>query len=226
MVISVALGPRDIQSAASVKAYRVALSVSVVGTVVIEITGDLLYLDVDAVCITTNGFRRENGHAVWGAGLAKQARDRWPDIEAVAGVALGQYGNHVRMLTYYDGSGISLVGTRTKSLPYHLVTFPTKPANIVVAADQSNILPYYRTQYEAGHLAPGWVALSTIDLVERSTRERLLLVVHTPGTRIALPMVGCGRGGLSYPDLVRPYLQGVLDDRFRVCTTRTREPRV
>ncbi len=62
---------------------------------VLEAHGDLW--DVHAqgswIAITTNGVIRTNGHGVMGAGLAKQAADRFPCLPSLLGTHLRRFGN-------------------------------------------------------------------------------------------------------------------------------------
>ena len=69
----------------------------------------------DAVVITTNGFVKSSGEAVLGKGIALQARNRWPDLEARLGAALSRFGN--RPFRF-----------RMSGLESDLVSLPTKPA--------------------------------------------------------------------------------------------------
>lgn len=64
----------------------------------IEITGDLWEFPATARCITTNGFVRNDGHAVMGRGCAKQAARRYPALPALLGGLLKEKGNHVFLL--------------------------------------------------------------------------------------------------------------------------------
>ena len=48
----------------------------------------------DAICVTTNGVIRSDGRAVMGAGIAKQADDRF-DLTRALAASLRRQGNHV-----------------------------------------------------------------------------------------------------------------------------------
>ena len=72
-----------------------------------------------------------------------------------------------------------------------LIMFPVKPLN-----------------REAPNLS--WKSGANVDLIYKSTKQ---LASFRLIRRIALPMVGCGNGGLD-PELVRPILAANLDDRF------------
>jgi hypothetical protein len=70
--------------------------------------------DVDAVCVTTNGFVTARGECVMGGGVAKEAKDRWPDLPQRLGAHLKEHGN--RPFRF-----------RVAGLDADLVSFPTKP---------------------------------------------------------------------------------------------------
>jgi len=72
---------------------------------------DLFEVGGDAVCITTNGVLRRSGDGICGAGVARQARDRFPGLERALGSHLRSHGNHV---------GVLIEG------PTAVVSFPTK----------------------------------------------------------------------------------------------------
>lgn len=61
------------------------------------------------ICITTNGFVKNNGECVMGRGIALQAKQRYPELPLKLGTLLKRHGNQV----YYFGE-------------YSLFTFPTK----------------------------------------------------------------------------------------------------
>lgn len=51
------------------------------------------------ICVTTNGFIKLNGEGVMGAGCAKEAADRYPDLPRLLGQSLKLRGNVVSLLT-------------------------------------------------------------------------------------------------------------------------------
>ena len=65
----------------------------------------------DALCVTTNGFTKENGRAVMGRGNAKQARDLYKNIELEFDKLLEKNGNIVQIL---------------RMNPIPMVSFPVK----------------------------------------------------------------------------------------------------
>lgn len=74
------------------------------------VTGDIWDAHKDSwVCITTNGMLKQDGTAVMGAGIAKEAADRFPDLPRRLGENISKYGN--RLFIYRD---------------IRIITFPTK----------------------------------------------------------------------------------------------------
>lgn len=78
----------------------------------IEIVGNMWSIDTDAICVTTNGIVKKNGEAVMGAGVALQAKNRYPNLPKSLATRLRSAGNHVYHIPQSDGSNI--------------ITFPTK----------------------------------------------------------------------------------------------------
>jgi len=79
----------------------------------IEIHGNIFDQECDAICITTNGIIKKNGEAVMGAGIALQAKIKYPQLPKLLAERIKQKGNHVYS---FDIEGEE----RT------VVTFPTK----------------------------------------------------------------------------------------------------
>lgn len=84
----------------------------------IELKGDLWTRCADWakplwVVVPTNGETKANGHAVMGAGVAKQAALRFPDLPKLLGEALRKKGNRVHLWRGLDPN-------------FDVVTFPTK----------------------------------------------------------------------------------------------------
>lgn len=78
----------------------------------INVTGNLFQMQ-GWLCITTNGFVKNNGRAVMGAGCAKTIRDAVPDID----LALGK---HIRT----RGNVVGIIGTYKNNNP--VFSFPVK----------------------------------------------------------------------------------------------------
>lgn len=65
-----------------------------------EVVGDIWDFDCTVRVIPTNGFVKNNGHAVMGAGLARQAALRYPNLPEVLGRCLTNSQNHVHVLRH------------------------------------------------------------------------------------------------------------------------------
>lgn len=85
-----------------------------------EVQGYLWNYKADWYCVTTNGSLTSNGLAVMGAGVAKQARDRYPDLPYRVG----------KILVGYKGISLRppLLAFNKQDTGYdrNLVIFPTK----------------------------------------------------------------------------------------------------
>ena len=66
-----------------------------------EIEADLWRMLCDARVVTTNGTITNKGRGVMGKGVAKDAKDRYPGVEAKLGRLLRRDGNHVCVLAEY-----------------------------------------------------------------------------------------------------------------------------
>lgn len=73
----------------------------------LEVKGDIFQLiqtrEYDAYCVTTNGFVKNNGACVMGAGIAKTVRDKYKHIDRHLGRLIKKYGNNVMPL-HKDGN--------------------------------------------------------------------------------------------------------------------------
>jgi hypothetical protein len=87
---------------------------------VVEITGNLWDQEADIICITTNGFVKNNGKAVMGRGVAKEATERVKGIQTMLGTCIKKYGNAVCPITQYNYEKDGEEQTRI------ICSFPTK----------------------------------------------------------------------------------------------------
>lgn len=196
------------------------------GTNMREIYGDLFgHNDKGpyAICITTNGYVDRAGCNVMGKGTAGEAKRRWPGIEKILGRRIQEKGNHVHLLTKADTTSpyleLNWLSPRVR-LPYHIVSFPTKPG---VVHDASDLITHYRKANE-GHTEdlnlPGWMAKSNLELISQSAWELKALVDRMEWQSCVLPYVGAGAGELNFETQVKPLLVEALDDRFYLISKR------
>ena len=66
-----------------------------------EVFGNVWIYPANIICIPTNGYIKRDEKAVMGAGVAKQARDRYRafELETILGRQLKKHGNHITYLT-------------------------------------------------------------------------------------------------------------------------------
>lgn len=125
------------------------------------------------IVIPTNIGWKKNGENVMGAGLAAQAKLKYPDFPLWLG---RQYEAGFRSVQCFKGI---------------LCAFPVKP---LIEAK-----PFL-----------SWQNSADPNLIEKSAQE----LSTTGWEKVALPLVGCGNGGLKR-DVVIPILEKYLtDDRF------------
>lgn len=85
-----------------------------------EVVGNIWQFDCTMRVVPTNGFVKKSGLAVMGAGLAKQAAARYPNLPEVLGRCIEFGGNHVHVIrhdlisfptkdNWWDDSDISLI---------------------------------------------------------------------------------------------------------------------
>lgn len=80
----------------------------------IESKSDIWNSDADYICVTTNGIVKHNGALVMGAGIAKQARDRYPGIDQTLGEAVRLLGN-IPLIVNTGGNKPNIISLPTKN---------------------------------------------------------------------------------------------------------------
>lgn len=161
----------------------------------VEKVTDLWTEECDARCITTNGFIKNNGNLVMGAGVAGQAQERYPFFPKVAGKAVKEYGNMVHVFRDDWLVPNTMFYKQDHQDRQWFITFPVK------------------------HV---WYEKADLDLIEKSAHE-LMELIDEPGfsfmKKVLLPIPGCGNGGRSWSE-VKPVLTPILDDRVWVINNK------
>ena len=80
-----------------------------------EIKGNLFDQKVDVVCITTNGSIKQDGRAIMGCGIAKQAAELFPELPLILGEKLQTFGNYLHYLKYYEDRGYTVCAFPVKN---------------------------------------------------------------------------------------------------------------
>ena len=136
-----------------------------------QLQGDIWEQEVDAICITTNGTLKCDGCAVMGAGVAKQAAQRFPQIPSLLGEHIKQIGNHVNVLN-----------------------FLTRPS------EQECKCPKY-TYLVAFPVKHNWFEKADPALIEKSCQELVDITTKAGWENVILPRPGCDNGKLDWKDV-------------------------
>ena len=151
----------------------------------------------DIICVTTNLCLAKD-KAIMGAGIAKQAADRYPDCASILGQALAS-GKRCPTKIAQDGKT-------------EIWSFPTKLATVQF----EQLLPQYKTKYkrqDPNSFYPGWMGYSDLQLIVESAIQ---LKASTANKIVAIPRPGCGKGGLEW-ERVKTFLEPILDsNRFTI----------
>jgi hypothetical protein len=190
-----------------------------------EITGNLFdQTNADAICIPTNGYVKKNGYAVMGAGVALDACKRWPGIDDSLGILLYNMGNRPFLLTSSHPDEPEAIYIKKTLVPYHVLTFPTKPKNSGPKYSPHEVLSKY--QYKAKEpnsdywssfrpMLPGFMMKARIGIIKRSANAIVDIANLYGWKSVALPMVGAGNEEMEW-ESVKYVLETILDDRFYI----------
>jgi len=165
----------------------------------------------DAVLIPTNGAYNRHGEAIMGAGVARQARDKYPGIEKKLGLFLKTNSVNAYDPQWKEPWNVPYCIGADNIFGTKIFSFPTKPTWAHTDAKNKHILGRFREEAMSQSRVPGWQAKSDIVLIERSA-ELISKICENLG-KIVLPGVGTGHGELK-PDDVVPILQKYFDDRY------------
>lgn len=166
----------------------------------IERNENLIHIECDALCVTTNGFVKANGECVMGAGIAKTIKEIFPWVPKQLGTLIKRNGNKTQIII--EASRV------TNNIT--LVALPSKPVSGY--SDGTNTV----WPYTLGAFVPGFHMKSDINLIIRSIHELIDLTDEKGWETVAMPRIGCGNGGLDWNE-VKPIIEPMLDDRFIVC---------
>jgi hypothetical protein len=172
-----------------------------------EIKGDIWKFigKADTICITTNGCIDKKGNNIMGAGIAKEAKERFPDLPHNIGWVIDTFGNNVYIA---KATGAAL----KTGLLTALVTFPTKPEWIRVNRLKSNILPPYRNWAKSGEDIAGWMGYSSLKLIYKSAVDLCVWIISLGWDMVIVPKPGTLNGGLGWEDVKTVLKQSGLYD--------------
>lgn len=114
-----------------------------------------------------------------------------------------------------DPEQLPIVAQNSRELPYHVVSFPTKPIQAKVNSNKSNVVPYKRKAFKPDMTIPGFWAVSSPTLIKKSATRLIGLADFYGWNYVCLPTVGCGHGDMKWEDVYQ-LLSPLLDDRFSI----------
>jgi O-acetyl-ADP-ribose deacetylase (regulator of RNase III) len=171
------------------------------------IYGDLFeQYRADAICITTNGFVKQNGRAVMGRGCAFEAVGRWPTIDKELGDSIKKHGNVPSLILNFV-------------MEYYVLSFPVKHDYVICSETKDNIMKFKRKNHKVGSQVPGWAAMADVSLIKESAIKLVQLADKMDYKSVVIPRPGCGAGELNWDDVYLS-ISPILDDRFKVITFR------
>lgn len=161
-----------------------------------QATGDIAEFigRVSAICITTNGFVKNNGDGVMGRGIALQFSKLIPSLPTLLGNHIKTNGNVVGVLTSYDGTDI--------------ISFPVKPRQIHINTIRQidKIIQNKQNDFIVGNTCPGFWAKADTKIISKSCDQLIQLKKEKGYKYIILPLPGSGAGELSYRIDIQPIL--------------------
>ena len=130
---------------------------------------------VDAICVTTNGVLKRNGALVMGAGIALQARQMFPGIDAIAGPLVELRGNVVHPLWTANGTRIVSFPTKNNWLDQSSISLILRSAGqLVELADNNHWGRVLLTRPGCGNGGLSWVVVRKV--IEPLLDDRFVVV--------------------------------------------------
>jgi len=148
-----------------------------------------LWLLGKTVCVTTNGYVKQNGSAVMGRGNALAMKNIIPGLDE-------KLGEHIRL----NGNNVGFIFHR-------VIAFPVKPA----AGTVDQALPHVRGIYAGNDQVPGFHCQADLTIIERSARQLAQLIKDKNISEVYLPVPGVGNGRLTKQQVI-PVISGILPD--------------
>jgi hypothetical protein len=150
----------------------------------IEAKLDLWAEPADAKCITTNGFVKNNGNLVMGAGVAGQAQSRYPQLPKIWGES------------YSLRKGYHRVGARTQDEPPKLLVGP-HAQELRVQDDLTHDFTFvsFPVKYN-------WYEKADLNIIKNSAYDLAQAIEDYGWEKVLLPRPGCGNGQLDWEEVM------------------------
>lgn len=167
----------------------------------IEIKQDILNIKLEkyeALVITTNNVVKSNGELVMGAGIAKLAKEKWPDLPQYWGACLRYKQKESPYIDTYHCDG-----------EYHnLMYIPDECFDNVNIKVTGYIVLALQTKRH-------WKDKSDINLIIRSCIKLKEFADRVKLNKVYMTRPGCGNGGLNWNKVKEAI--SFLDERFIIC---------
>jgi hypothetical protein len=158
-------------------------------------------LNVDAICITTNGQYLKNGNACMGGGCAKIAADKWPETAKRLGKMLKSFGVNIPFV-------IGALNDKGEFMDPNREMIKNKEFKCLIFS-----FPTINNLMDGGNL----------QLVKQSATLLKDYVDQFNLTGVILPRPGVGIAGLEWSE-VKPEIEKILDDRFTIVSFEHEAP--
>ena len=170
--------------------------------------GNLFKQDCNAIVIPTTGWVDSDHISKVIEPIALRAAEKWKGLERTIGHSILRYGSTVQTLTIG-----TLKSTLTnEEVPYHILTFPTRPGKVYVSDGWEEVTLRYRTQEDVNWV-PGWQGRANLSIIKHSLEELVFTAKDMGFKKVCLPKLATGEGGIRW-SIVNKLLEDMLDDRF------------
>lgn len=180
------------------------------------IKGDLFEQNTQVACITTNGFIKNNGHAVMGKGCAKEYLGYNPNAEKQLGAMLSKYGNVPNFIERHDDTAVWSFPVKHKA---GIICKPTEVheslRDTLIFITRDDIVKHMQSSFNYGDYVPGWALKAEPQLIMQSANILVDLANKHQWDKVVLPRPGCGAGELKW-DAIHDILDSIFDDRFHI----------
>jgi hypothetical protein len=154
----------------------------------------------DAICITTNGFIKNNGCAVMGRGIALETRNKFKGIDLVLGKAMKKNGGNMVNFLIREGKT-------------WIISFPVKRDFLIYDFPvEEKLVKHMKNKFQPGQIVPGWALKAELEIVEMSARILQHTINNHNWWNVYMTQPGCHNGELNWED-VEPILDKYLDER-------------
>lgn len=155
-----------------------------------EIIGDIWDFlgKASAIIIPTNCFIT-NGKNVLGAGLAKEALRRYPEIDSKIAQQLTQFGKYPFIIKH--------------DMKTAIISFPVKPDYIIVNKTKNNVVKHAQHKYKPGDKIPGFHSIGSLSLIRSSAKclREIILGMKERWEFVVIPKIGTGYGELKWDNV-------------------------